>query len=89
LINRSKVSLLYLYKRILQKLYLINTESLQYTEYYFLHYLIKIKLLKRIEKEISWDIVKMLEDTEISVASISTVTKPLRNRSYNEEHNHK
>jgi len=78
-----------LYKRILQKLYLINTESLQYTEYYFLHYLIKIKLLKRIEKEISWDIVKMLEDTEISFASISTVNKPLRNRPYNEEHNHK
>jgi hypothetical protein len=34
-------------------------------------------LLKRKEKEISWDLEKMLEDTEISVASVSTVTKPL------------
>jgi hypothetical protein len=47
-------------------------------------------LLKRKEKEISWDLVKMLEDTEISVASISTVApKPLRNRPYNEHPNHK
>ena len=46
-----------------------------------------IKLLKR-KKEISWDLIKMLEDTEISIASVSTVSKPLRKMLYNEHSNH-
>jgi hypothetical protein len=44
-------------------------------------------VLKR--KELSWGLVKMLKDTEISVASISTVIKPLQKMLYNEHPNHK
>jgi hypothetical protein len=62
---------------------LIKTESLQYTVLFFTLFN-KGKVAKKKRKEISWDLVKMLKDTEISVASISTVIKPLRKMLYND-----
>ena len=47
---------------------LIKTESLQYTVLFFTIFN-KGKVDKKKRKEISWGLVKMLKDTEISVAS--------------------
>jgi hypothetical protein len=62
---------------------LIKTESLQHTVIFFTLFN-KGKVSKKKRKEIPWGLVKMLKDTEISVASISTVIKPLRKMLYNE-----
>ena len=67
---------------------LIKTESLQHIVLFFTIFN-KGKVAKKKRKEISWGLVKMLKDTEISVASISTVIKPLRKMLYNEHPNHK
>ena len=66
---------------------LIKTESLQHTVL-FCTLFNKGKVAKKKRKRISWDLVKMLKDTEISVASISTVIKPLQKMLYNEHPNH-
>ena len=68
---------------------LINTESLQHTVLFLYIIYNKGKVAKKKRKEISWGLVKMLKDTEISVVSTSAVIKPLQNMLYNEHPNHK